>query len=251
MRARLLSPDVSANRADAAAFPLGPSLRARLAGEFVGVIAEIKRSSPSKGAINPAIDTRVQSLAYEQGGAAAISVLTEPDSFGGADADVTVALRATTLPVLKKDFHVATNQLIQARALGAAAALVIVRALDPSRLADMARTAREIGLELVFEIRDEAELEAALAAGADIIGVNNRDLETLKIDPTTVERIIPLIPRRCVAIAESGYSTRDQVETAARAGADAVLVGSSVSASANAAAAVRNLTGVPVTSRRR
>jgi indole-3-glycerol phosphate synthase len=215
------------------------------------VIAELKRSSPSKGSINPRLDARRQSVAYEEGGASAISVLTEPASFGGSDADVRQVRAATSLPILKKDFHVSEIQLIEARNLGASAALVIVRAIEPARVASLASVARDIGLEILFEVRDENELRTAVDAGAEIIGVNNRDLETLDIDSTTVERILPLIPRDCVAIAESGYSTRKHIEAAARSGADAVLVGSSISAAEDPAAAVRELAGIPTTSRRR
>ena len=227
------------------------SLRDALRKDAVGVIAELKRSSPSKGSINPRLDARRQSVAYEQGGAAAISVLTEPASFGGSDADLGLVRGATALPILKKDFHVSELQLMEARQLGASAALVIVRAIEPSRVSSLAAAAREMELEIVFEIRDEAELRIALEAGAQIIGVNNRDLETLEIDATTVERVMPLIPSDCVAIAESGYSTRRHVEAAARAGADAVLVGSSISAADDPVEAVRELTAVPTTARRR
>ena len=201
--------------------------------------------------INARIDARRQSVAYEEGGASAISVLTEPASFGGSDADVRQVKAASSLPVLKKDFHVSELQLIEARQLGASAALVIVRAMEPARVMVLASAARDIGLEVVFEIRDENELRVALDAGAEIIGVNNRNLETLEIDSTTVERIVPLIPGSCVAIAESGYSTRQHIEAAAHSGADAVLVGSSISAAENPAAAVMELTGVPTTSLRR
>ena len=228
-----------------------PSLREALLKSTVGVIAELKRSSPSKGMINARIDARRQSIAYETGGAAAISVLTEPASFGGSDADVRQVKAAISLPVLKKDFHVSELQLIEARQLGASAALIIVRAMEPGRVMMLASAARDIGLEIVFEIRDENELRVALDAGAEIIGVNNRNLETLEIDSTTVERIVPLIPGSCVAIAESGYSTRHHIEVAARAGADAVLVGSSISAADDPVAAVMELTGVPTASLRR
>lgn len=207
------------------------------------MIAEIKRSSPSRGPINLALESRAQARAYEAGGAAAISVLTEPERFGGRNQDL-VEARDTSLPILRKDFHIAASQLEEARAIGASAALIIVRAIEPSQLMDLAATAREISLEIVFEVRSESELQIALDAGAILIGVNNRDLETLDVDPSTVERLLPLVPSVCVAIAESGYVSRSDVERAARAGADAVLVGSSLSASGDPAAAVRQLTCV-------
>lgn len=225
-------------------WPDAPSLRDALLADHVTVIAEIKRSSPSKGPINLRLESSEQARAYEAGGAAAVSVLTEPERFGGRNEDIESARAVSSLPVLRKDFHVTESQLEEARALGASGALVIVRAVEPSRLKDLAIAAREISLEILFEVRNESELDIALDAGAILIGVNNRDLETLEVDPLTVQRIVPLIPPRCVAIAESGYSTRSDVERAGLAGADAVLVGSSLSASGDPSAAVRRLTGV-------
>ena len=220
------------------------SLRKALEGDTVSVIAEVKRSSPSRGAIRLDMESGAQARAYAAGGAAAISVLTEPRRFGGSIADLASVRSATGLPMLRKDFHVAESQLTDARSAGASAALIIVRALEPGRLVDLAGHAAEIGLELVFEVRDERELALALNAGARIIGVNNRNLETLEMDETTVERILPMIPSSCTAIAESGYSSREKVEGAAAAGADAVLIGSSLSASAYPEAAVRSVAGV-------
>ncbi len=215
----------------------------------VAVIAEVKRSSPSKGPINPTMNCARQAAAYVTGGAAAISVLTEPDRFGGSLTDLASIRSATALPLLRKDFLVAESQLADAVSAGASAALLIVRAIEPRRLAPLARFADGIGLEILFEIRDETELSRALDAGATIIGVNNRNLETLVIDSTTVQRILPLIPRHCIAVAESGYATREQVAAAGNAGADAVLVGSSFSASVDPADAVRAMTGVAKVSR--
>jgi indole-3-glycerol phosphate synthase len=209
------------------------------------VIAEVKRRSPSKGAIRPDLDAVQQALAYQRGGASAISVLTEPARFGGSNQDLNQVIESTSLPVLKKDFHVAEVQLDEAKALGASAALIIVRAIEPSRLPVLAGKARDLNLEIIYEVRDEVELERALDAGAEIVGVNNRNLETLEVDPTTVGRIVPLIPDRCIAIAESGYRSRADIAFAARAGADAVLIGSSLSESADPEAAVRELAGVP------
>ncbi len=228
-----------------------PSLSEALTGSAVAVIAEVKRRSPSKGDINPAMDAAQQAREYTSGGAAAISVLTEPGSFGGSNADLRIVRSATTLPMLKKDFHVTESQLSEAKRLGASAALLIVRSIEPGSIVAMADHARSIELEVLFEVRDEAELDVALAAGAKIIGVNNRNLETLEIDPTTVGRIVPLIPRGIIAVAESGYATREQVETAARSGADAVLVGSSISAARDPAALVRDLVRVARTPRSR
>jgi len=220
-----------------------PSFAAALRRANVAVIAEMKRRSPSKGEINSALGAAEQARLYASGGAAALSVLTEPTSFGGANADIGEA-RMAGLPILKKDFHVSESQLVEARELGASAALIIVRAIEPSRLRALSDAAREIGLELLFEVRDEHELERAIAVGATLIGVNNRNLETLVIDPDTVSRIVPLIPADCIAVAESGYSSAGDVSRAADAGADAVLVGSFLSASDDPSQAVALLTSI-------
>ena len=227
-----------------------PRLENALRRDTVAVIAEIKRQSPSKGPINPGLDALVQARLYASGGAAALSILTEPAMFGGSNDDVILA-RDAGLPILKKDFHVSEAQLVEASEIGASAALIIVRAIEPGRLVPLAAAAREIDLEIIFEIRDEAELDRALEAGAIMIGVNNRNLETLEMDPTTVPRILPLIPGNCVAIAESGYSTADDVASAAAAGADAVLIGSSLSASVDPQAAVAELSAIPRSKTRR
>lgn len=232
----------------AAAAPPAASLAAALRRADVAVIAEVKRSSPSRGAIAPRLDAATQACAYAAGGAAAISVLTEPRHFGGTLADLEGA-RVSARPLLRKDFHVDPLQLAEARGAGASAALLIVRALAPGHLEDMVSAGRAFGLDLVLEVRDEGELERALATGASIIGVNNRDLETLSIDPRTADRLIPLVPAECVAISESGVRSADDVRAAARARADAVLVGSSVSAAESPELAVRALTGIPRTGR--
>jgi indole-3-glycerol phosphate synthase len=257
--ARAAVPALAARRAElehaAAAAPAGPAFGASLArGDRVTVIAELKRSSPSRGAINAGIAAGAQAAAYAAGGAAALSILTEPSRFGGQAADVTDAIAATggRVPVLKKDFHVHPLQLVEARALGASAALLIARALTPADLRTMERAARDLGLETLIEIRDERELDAALAADARVIGVNNRNLETLAIDLATGERVVPLIPADRVAVFESGVYTPAEVARAAAAGADAVLVGSSISAAHDPAAAVATLAAVRrVAARRR
>jgi indole-3-glycerol phosphate synthase len=223
----------------------GPSLDFAIgAATDVSILAEVKRRSPSKGVIAASLSAAEQARAYASGGAVGVSILTEPDHFGGSTDDL-VAVRTTIdIPALKKDFHVRPIQLLEARALGASAALIIVRALSPERLVEMMEVGRALGLELLVEVRDERELERALDAGATMIGVNNRDLETLEIDATTAERIIPMVPRAVVAIAESGVRARGDVERYAACGADAVLVGSSLSAASDPGAATRALTGV-------
>jgi len=170
--------------------------------------------------------------------------LTEPDHFGGSVDDLQAVREAVTLPILKKDFHVDPLQLLEAKVVGASAALLIARALSPDELRAMMRSAHELDLEVLVEVRDETELELALSFDATLIGVNNRNLETLEIDASTSERLLPLIPSSVVAIAESGIASREDVERVGRAGGDAVLVGSSISASERPVDAVRALTNV-------
>lgn len=225
--------------------PPGPSFFDALAGATdVSVIAEIKRRSPSKGTINASIDAPSRARAYRDGGARALSVLTESAHFGGSASDLETIRGAVDIPLLKKDFHVDVSQVIEARALGASAVLLIARALPPEALCDLAEAARELGIEPLIEVRDERELASAISAGARVIGVNSRNLETLVVDPAACGRLIPMIPRDRVAVFESGVSSRSDVEAAARLGAAAVLVGSALSRADSPADAVRALTGV-------
>jgi indole-3-glycerol phosphate synthase len=229
-------------RARGAAQP--PSFLSALTSDRVSVIAEVKRRSPSKGALDQSMNAGQRAHLYEEGGAAALSILTEPSEFGGSLDDLTVARNATRLPLLRKDFHVQPVQLFEARAFGASAALLILRALGPDDTRIMADAARETGLDVVFEIRDDKELSWALDAGATIIGVNRRNLETLEMEDGVIEQLLPIIPANVVAIAESGVSTRSDVEAVARSGADAVLVGSSLSLAQDPKQVVADLTGV-------
>ena len=210
----------------------------------VAVIAEVKRRSPSKGSLDESIDAVERARLYEQGGARAISVLTEPVEFGGSVDDLNAMQFVVTCPRLRKDFHVSPVQMFEARAYGASAALLIVRALGPDDTRLLADAARQAGVEPVFEVRDESELSQALDAGAIVVGVNRRNLETLEMEPEVLTRLLPLIPSRCVAIAESGITTRGDVEEVASLGADAVLVGSSLSVSSSPRDAVAALIGV-------
>jgi indole-3-glycerol phosphate synthase len=217
----------------------------------VAVIAEVKRRSPSKGWIRASLEAGDQARRYQTGGASAISVLTEPKHFAGSVDDLLAVRRSVDIPTLKKDFHVDPVQLLEAKAVGASAALLIVRAMAPANLRQMMHAARELALEVLVEVRDERELDLALGEGSTMLGVNNRDLETLAIDPGTSERLLARVPANVVAIAESGVATRADVERVGRAGANAVLVGSSVSASDDPAEAVRALTGVARSARAR
>lgn len=242
LRARRAALEQAAIRRLDAAPP--PSFAAALRRVDVAVIAEVKRRSPSKGDIAPGLSAAAQASAYAAGGAAALSILTEPDRFGGSIDDLDAARATVAVPLLKKDFNVDPLQVLEAAAHGASAVLLIARAVTPDALAALARDVRALGLEPLVEIRDEAELDAALRAEATVIGVNNRNLETLVIDPATGDRILPLIPATCLAIWESGVQAPEDVRRAAAAGADAVLVGSSVSVANDPAGAVRALTGI-------
>ena len=250
-RAATLQSRAAELKAAASAAVQAPSLREALSRDDVAVIAEVKRASPSKGSINPALDLERQVVAYEAGGAAAISILTEPKSFGGSNDDLLRARAAVGVAILKKDFHVEVVQILEARALGASAALVIARAVAPSRVRELLAAASDVGLEILLEVRDERELELALSLNARVIGINNRNLETLEIEPDTAFRLLPLIPRDVMAVAESGVRSRSDVERLADAGADAVLVGSELSRSRDPESSVRALTGITRTSRAR
>jgi indole-3-glycerol phosphate synthase len=210
----------------------------------VAVIAEIKRRSPSKGELNPSIDAATQARAFERGGAAAISVLTEPDFFGGSIDDLRSVRASVKIPVLRKDFHVDSVQILETRAVQASALLLIARALAPDQLPKLLRAAVANALEAVVEVRDEDELRRAIDAGATIVGVNSRNLETLEVDARVPERLVPKIPREIVAIWESGVSSATDVQRAAEFGADAVLVGSALSRASDPEGLVRSLSQV-------
>lgn len=204
-----------------------PSLRRALAAPGVQVIAEIKRASPSKGELAPNLDAASQARAYATGGAAAISVLTEPDRFRGSLED----LRAATLagpPVLRKDFVVDEFQIWQAADAGASAVLLIVAALASDEIAALQATAIEAGLDTLIEVHDEAELRTALQVSPAIVGVNARDLRTFEVNRGAFAALRPLIPADVVAVAESGVRGPEDVVAAGAAGADAVLVGESL-----------------------
>ncbi|MEP7381002.1 MAG: indole-3-glycerol-phosphate synthase [Gemmatimonadota bacterium] len=231
-RATLLSADLNALRQRALAQPVAPSFAAALrAGATVSVIAELKRRSPSKGTINAGLVAAERAALYAEAGARALSILTEPDEFGGSTEDLRSVAQSVGVPLLKKDFHVAESQVWEARANGASAILFIARALAPDRLPILVETAIAAGLEALVEIRTEEELARALETRAPVIGVNARDLETLEIEPWVSERLIPMIPGDRVRVAESGMSTAADVARAAKLGADAVLIGSSLSSS--------------------
>lgn len=207
----------------------------------VSVIAEVKRSSPSAGRIAAIDDAAALALAYEAGGAHAISVLTESRHFGGSLADLTSVSGAVEVPVLRKDFIVSAYQLWEARACGADIVLLIVAALDQSALESLIERATSLGLTPLVEVHDAQEVPRALNAGARVIGVNARNLHTLAVDRETFARISPLLPPDCLRIAESGVrEPRDLIAYAAE-GADGVLVGESLVRGDDPQAAVSEL----------
>jgi indole-3-glycerol phosphate synthase len=215
----------------------------------VQVIAEIKRRSPSRGAIAAGLDATAQATAYASGGAAAISVLTEPSRFGGHIRDLTAA-GVAGLPMLRKDFIIDRLQIWEAAVYGASAVLLIARAMPADDLHELYAESRRNGLDALVEIHTESELAVAVAAGYPIVGVNNRNLETLEVNGTVAERLIPAIVSRAITIYESGVRGRADVERAAALGAHAVLVGSALSSSPEPALAVRALCGVAREGRR-
>jgi indole-3-glycerol phosphate synthase len=246
LRVRALAPASAALERDArAALPVASFAEALSRGRTVAVIAELKRRSPSKGSINETLDVRGRATDYAAAGAAALSVLTEPARFDGSIDDLVSVREAVTLPLLRKDFIVNRLQLLEARAAGASAVLLIARALAPERRAVLAAEAFDLGLDVLLEVRSEPELELALRVERAVIGINNRNLETLVIDDSVSARLLPLVPPHRTVVYESGITSRADVERAAALGADAVLVGSSLSSAGDGGAAAALLTGVP------
>ncbi|HYX11529.1 MAG TPA: indole-3-glycerol phosphate synthase TrpC, partial [Candidatus Acidoferrum sp.] len=222
--------------------PPARSLREALRGATVpAVIAEVKRSSPSAGWIDVDADAGSLARAYEAGGAAAISVLTEPRHFGGSLADLRLVRATAGIPVIRKDFLIDPDQLVEARAAGADSVLLIAACLDDGLLDRMLTAARALGMEPLLETHSNRDLERALATDAEIIGVNARDLETLEVDfPVALERLRS-IPSDRVAALESGIASHADVAAAVAAGASAILVGEALMRSADAAAAIAGL----------
>ncbi|MFF4409555.1 indole-3-glycerol phosphate synthase TrpC [Streptomyces sp. NPDC001262] len=210
-------------------------------GPDVAVICEVKRASPSKGRLSRIPDPALLAAEYARGGAAAISVLTEEREFLGSLADLRAVRRSVGVPVLRKDFIVSAYQVWEARACGADLVLLIVAALEDAQLAELHRLTTELGMTALVEVHDEAEAERAAALGAELIGVNARNLKTLEVDRSTFGRIAPLLPESAVKVAESGIRNAQDVAAVAAAGAGAVLVGEAVVTGADAAATVAGL----------
>ncbi len=210
----------------------------------MNVIAEIKRASPSKGPIRDVVDPAAYARMYEQGGAAAISVLTDRDYFGGTPEDLKKARAASNLPVLRKDFLISAYQVYEAAAMGADAMLLIVRALEPSLLRDLITLAGDLGLDALVEVHNESEFETAEAAGATLIGVNNRDLVTFKTDiQTSLDLARRAAPGR-VLVAESGIHGRAQIEQLTEAGISNFLIGESIMRADDPVRMLKTLHGV-------
>lgn len=221
-------------------------LTAALRRPGVALLAEIKRASPSAGSINPGLDAASQAEAYALGGADAISVLTEGSRFGGSLADLTHARQGLesagrTLPILRKDFLVDAYQLLEARAYGADAALLIVAALDAVALAALYAAARDLGLTPLIEVHDEAELQRALALEPGLVGINNRNLRDMTVSLATTRRLCPLVPADCAVVSESGVAGPQEMRQLRDWGVDAALVGTALASAADPAAAVRAL----------
>lgn len=214
---------------------------AALRGGELAVIAEVKRRSPSKGDLRPDLEPGALAAQYQAGGASALSVLTDRDFFAGSPADLAAARTATGLPVLRKDFTVGPADVCDAALMGADAVLLIVAALSPAELDECASAAATVGVDALFEVHDETEAEAALGAGATLVGVNQRDLFTFEVDGARAERVAKVLPDTVVRVAESGVSGPADAARLADAGFDAVLVGESLVTSPDPAAAVAAL----------
>jgi indole-3-glycerol phosphate synthase len=230
----------------AATAPPARDFRAALAPrDRVSLIAECKRRSPGAGAIRPDLDPAELTRGYQRAGAAALSVLTDRDYFGGSLADLAAAKAATTLPVLRKDFTIDRLQLLEGRAAGADAVLLIVRILSDGALVSLHAEAKALGLSVLVEVHDRAELGRALDVGADIIGINNRDLATFRTDLATTLDLLEDVPEDVLAVSESGIRGPQDVTFLGEGGVDAILVGETILRAADPQSAARSLARIP------
>ncbi len=214
-----------------------------LLSEQISLIAEVKRSSPSKGSLATITDPAGLAAQYEEAGAHVVSVLTEQRRFGGSLADLDAVRKAVDLPILRKDFMIDDYQFYEARAHGADVVLLIVAALSKNQLDDYFHLAKELGMRSLIEVHTHDELERALEISPDIIGVNSRNLKTLDVDAQAFAELIPKIPSTIARVAESGISTRQEVEFAQQCGATAILVGEALVRSGSPSVAIDQLLG--------
>lgn len=221
--------------------PARPFATGLRTGNGVSVIAEVKRASPSKGPLAPDLDPAALASAYERGGAAAVSVLTDSEFFSGSREDLRQARAAVELPVLRKDFTVTSADVLDARIMGADAVLLIAAALSSSELAEFLAVAKSVGFEALVEVHDEDEAGLALEAGATLVGINQRDLVTFEVDTRRAVRVASVLPPGVVRVAESGITSAEDVQPLSEAGFDAILVGESLVRSSDPEAAVRAL----------